>query len=182
MTDLKQPSSGPVAPFPPEKGTIDVAKPAQPPTVSPEEAHWTDEERGHPGPIRAIMRRLDRIFASQMRGGGDLRREAKIARNLEPEDWHTYEVQVPAGAKSQSILPSVANRRDLLILNTSAYTINVSPLRSTGGGSLGFPVAPGGSLTMRTRGAVYACAPTAPALSSTSQGAVVVIQVAEELY
>lgn len=164
-----------VAPFEPTDGKVTEQVVHKFPTLTPEEANWQppadDKSAG-------LLTWLKKILDEQRKTRG----EARIAAQLEPREWQTFIVQVPPGTTPATIIGSEKNRRDLMITNLSPYTVNVTQVRSGGQGGNGFPIGPGGSLTMRTRGAVYGCAPTAPATTSTSQGVPINVQVTEELY
>lgn len=181
MPKTQEPSSGPVAPFPPTEGQVKVeAVPT--PTVSPEEARWTPEERGANGIVKGFLKRIDAI-GHMLARGTSVSREAKIARNLEPSDWSTYEVNVPIGTTMQPLVGSRPNRRDLMIQNPSAFPINIAPQRLRGEGGLGLVISSsGGSFTIRTQGAVFGCCPTGTPPTSGAQGTPVTVQVTEELY
>lgn len=163
-----------VAPFEPADGKVTEAVVHTYPLLTPEEADWKAPDTQTGG----IIHWLKMLLSEQRK----TRAEGRIAAQLEPRDWQTYEVQVAAGTTMKPLVGSVKNRRDINILNSCGYTVNVAPTRTQAQGALGFPIAPGGNFTLRTRGAIFGCAPTAPGLSSTSQGVLLYVQVTEELY
>jgi hypothetical protein len=134
---------------------------------------WSEDEYTEPKLYRRQTHRIEQIW-KHLR----LWSEGEKDRH-EPKDWQTWDVLCRNGSTMDTLVGTNDKRRDVTVINTCAYTIYVSPNRSTGFGNTGAPIASNGSLTLRTRGAVFGCCPSGASLTPPQDQSVTII---EELY